>query len=171
MWNAFRIYPPGVQGRHPVRILVVSDTHRDRFALREAILRQPEAEAVIHLGDGADEALEMREKFPEKKFFLVRGNCDWGGGFPLEGQQTFLGKNIFYTHGNTYNVKYGTEELIAAARRKNADVLLFGHTHRSVTEYCGGLYIMNPGSLCGAEGTYGILDITGAGIVTGIVKI
>lgn len=154
-----------------MRILVVSDTHRDRFALREAILRQPESEVVIHLGDGVDEAEEMRGKFPGKKFFLVRGNCDWGGHLPVEGLETFLGKNIFYTHGYTYNVKYGAEELIAAARRKNADVLLFGHTHRPATEYRGGLYIMNPGSLCGAEGTYGIVDITGAGIVTGIVKI
>ena len=43
-----------------MRILVVSDTHRDAFALREAILKQPTAEVVIHLGDGAEEALAGR---------------------------------------------------------------------------------------------------------------
>ena len=39
-----------------MRILVVSDTHRDAYALREAILKQPTAEGVIHLGDGAEDA-------------------------------------------------------------------------------------------------------------------
>ena len=39
-----------------MRILVVSDTHRDQYALEQAVLRQPKAEVVIHLGDGADEA-------------------------------------------------------------------------------------------------------------------
>lgn len=154
-----------------MRILVVSDTHRDRSALRAAILRQPSAEVVIHLGDGAEEAEEMREKFPEKTFFLVRGNCDWGRHLPVEGLETFRGKNIFYTHGYTYNVKYGTEKILAAAREKEADVLLFGHTHQPVAEYREGIYVMNPGSLRGAEGTYGIVDLTDAGVVTGILKI
>lgn len=162
---------PGAQWRYTVRILVVSDTHRDRSALRDAILRQPEAEAVIHLGDGAEEAEEMRDKFPEKTFFLVRGNCDWSKRLPVEGLETFRGKNIFYTHGYTYNVKYGIEEALTAARAKKADVLLFGHTHQPVAEYREGIYVMNPGSLHGAEGTYGIVDLTDAGIVTGILKI
>ena len=154
-----------------MRILVVSDTHRDRAALQRAILAQPSAEVVIHLGDGAEEAEDMKMNFPEKMFLLVRGNCDWGSTLPPEGIAEFAGKRIFYTHGYTYNVKYGTYEAISAARRQKADVLLFGHTHRPVTEYSDGLYIMNPGSLNGSYGTYGTLDITPAGIVTNIVRI
>ena len=153
-----------------MRILVVSDTHRDSSSLRAAILSQPTAEVVIHLGDGAEEAEEMRTSFPEKMFLQVRGNCDWGSSIPVDGFATFAGKNIFYTHGYTYNVKYGTYEVISAAREKKADILLFGHTHVPITEYEDGLYIMNPGSLCGSGGTYGILDLTDAGIVTNIVK-
>lgn len=154
-----------------MRILVVSDTHRDRYALRQAIMSQPKAEAVIHLGDGAEEAEEMKLNFPEKMFFMVRGNCDWGSTLPAEGTAVLAGKNIFYTHGYTYNVKFGTYDVISAARSNKADVLLFGHTHDALTEYEDGLYIMNPGSLNGSEGTYGIIDITPAGIVTGIVRI
>ena len=47
-----------LQGRERIymRILVVSDTHRDQYSLEQAVLRQPKAEVVIHLGDGADEA-------------------------------------------------------------------------------------------------------------------
>ena len=154
-----------------MRILVVSDTHRDRAALRRAILNQPQAETVIHLGDGAEEAEEMKAAFPDRKFLLVRGNCDWGGTLPLEGLARLAGKNIFYTHGYTYNVKLTMCRAVSAAREKKADVLLFGHTHQAFTSYEDGLYIMNPGSLHGTFGTYGTLDISPAGIVTNIVKI
>jgi putative phosphoesterase len=152
-----------------LRILVVSDTHRDRYALRHALLAQPSAEVIIHLGDGEEEANEMKLNFPEKMFLQVRGNCDWGSTLPAEGIVQLEGKRIFYTHGYTYNVKFGLYEAVSAARAKKADVLLFGHTHNPINEYRDGLYIMNPGSLNGSNGTYGTLDITPAGIVTNIV--
>ena len=154
-----------------MRILVVSDTHRDSYALREAILSQPTAEVVIHLGDGADEADDMKLAFPEKMFLQVRGNCDWGSVLPAFGDITLDGKHIFYTHGNNYNVKYGMYQVCSAARDHKADILLFGHTHQAMTDYDDGLYMMNPGSLNGSRGTYGILDITKAGIVTNIIAI
>ncbi len=154
-----------------MRILVVSDTHRDRAALRRAVLSQPQARTVIHLGDGAEEAADVRADFPEKRFLIVRGNCDWDSALPTEGLATFAGKNIFYTHGYTYHVKLTLSPAIAAARKNKADVLLYGHTHEALTRYEDGLYIMNPGSLRGSFGTYGTLDITPAGIVANIVGI
>ncbi|MBW7572854.1 metallophosphoesterase family protein [Caproiciproducens faecalis] len=154
-----------------MRILVVSDTHRDAYALREAILKQPTAEVVIHLGDGAEEAQEIKDSFPEKMFLLVRGNCDWGSTLPVEEDVTLGGKHIFFTHGYTYNVKYGLYTATEAARGRKADILLFGHTHYAMTDYEDGLYIMNPGSLNGSRGTYGIIDITNQGVVTNLLKI
>lgn len=154
-----------------MRILVVSDTHRDAAALRQAILSQPQAEAVIHLGDGADEAESARLDFPEKAFYLVRGNCDWGSALPAEGIAQLGGKRIFYTHGYTYNVKYGLYSVYSAASGQKADILLFGHTHEAITDYDGGLYVMNPGSLHGSSGTYGTVDITPAGIVLNVVHL
>lgn len=52
-------------------------------------------------------------------------------------------------------------------RERQADLLLFGHTHQPLTDYEDGLYLMNPGSL-GYGGTYGYVDITPAGIVTNL---
>lgn len=153
-----------------MRILVVSDTHRDVSSLRRAIMSQEKAEAVIHLGDGAEEAQEAKLDFPGKLFYLVRGNCDWGSLLPVEGLANLAGKRIFYTHGYTYNVKYGTYEILSAARRRKANILLFGHTHQPFTSYEDGLYVMNPGSLNGSGGTYGTIDITPAGIVMNIVR-
>ena len=61
-----------------MRILVVSDTHGNDSSLRRAILAQPKAEVVIHLGDGEEELLRAKRAFPEKMFLAVRGNCDLG---------------------------------------------------------------------------------------------
>ncbi len=150
---------------------MVSDTHKDEYSLRKAILEQPKAEVVIHLGDGEDEAQSMKESFPEKMFLMVRGNCDWESTLPAVGEITLAGKRIFYTHGYSYNVKYGLSEVISAARSHKADILLFGHTHQAICDFEDGLHIMNPGSLFGSNGTYGIIDITDAGIVTNLIKI
>lgn len=154
-----------------MRIFVTSDTHRDEYALRTAILRQPKAEVVIHLGDGEEEASLMKANFPEKMFLQVRGNCDWGSTLPTIGEITLEGKKIFYTHGHAYNVKYGLYQIVCAARERKADILLFGHTHQPLTDYEDGLYLMNPGSLHGTEGSYGIVDLTPAGIVTNLVRL
>ena len=70
-----------------------------------------------------------------------------------------------------YEVKYGLSNLVAAAEERGAQIALFGHTHQAMTEYRGGLYLMNPGSLSGPSGTYGIIDLTPAGIVTNILHL
>ena len=88
-----------------MRILVVSDTHGNDAGLRGALLAQPKAEVVIHLGDGEEEVQRARGSFPEKMFLQVRGNCDWGSSLPVVGEYTVDGVKIFYTHGHLYGVK------------------------------------------------------------------
>ena len=154
-----------------MRILVVSDSHGNDGNLRRAILAQPKAEVVIHLGDGEEELLRAQRSFPEKMFLAVRGNCDWGSALPPVGEYTAAGVKIFYTHGHLYGVKSGQYTIVCAARERKARVLLYGHTHNAFTDYEEGLYMMNPGSLNGWKATYGTLDITPQGIVTNIVKL
>ena len=43
-----------------MRILVVSDTHRDFSALHHAVQTQPKAEIVLHLGDGEEELMQIK---------------------------------------------------------------------------------------------------------------
>ena len=69
-----------------MRILVASDTHHDFHALKRAVECQPSAEIVIHLGDGADDAEDVKYLFPQKMFLQVRGNCDWGSVLPYQGE-------------------------------------------------------------------------------------
>lgn len=154
-----------------MRILVVSDTHRDSYSLRQAILQQPTAEVILHLGDGEEEIMDMKLEFPKRMIIPVRGNCDWGSTLPSSEEICLEGKRIFMTHGHLYQVKMGYHPIYCAAREKKADILLFGHTHVPMQDYDDGLYVLNPGSLNGANASYGILDITPAGIMTNLLTL
>ena len=158
-----------------MRILVISDTHGNEQGLLQAVEEQPNARAVIHLGDGAREAQAAADRFPGLPFYLVRGNCDWAStsaGLLYAREETFAGKRIFFTHGHLYEVKFDLYRAAGAARERQADVLLFGHTHRAEITWDDGLLLFNPGSLSGgADSTYGTLDITPAGIVPNILRL
>lgn len=154
-----------------MRILVTSDTHGDFQTLNSIVMSQPKAEVIFHLGDGEEQAQRIKTLYNDRTVINVRGNCDWGSMLPPVQTITLEGKKIMATHGHLYNVKMELYTIYQAARSEKADILLFGHTHNAMTDYDDGLYIMNPGSLHGAYGTYGIIDITKAGIVTNILKV
>lgn len=153
-----------------MRILVISDSHGKYISVEKVLLREPQAEIVIHLGDGAFDLLDCKDDFPEKMFVAVRGNCDFGTELPLSELRSFSGVRIFFTHGHMYEVKFGLPKLINTAMYNEADIVLFGHTHNAVVDYIDGLHIMNPGSLGAgySQCSYGIIDITDAGIVCSI---
>ena len=157
-----------------MRVLVLSDSHGDAYSVLDAVNSQPSARVIIHLGDGADDMDRIIESFPEKTVLQVRGNCDFGSLLPYTGLEIVGGKRIFYTHGHTQGVKMGMYRLISDGRDNKADIILYGHTHKAVTEYEDGVYIMNPGSVSGRYAgfaSYGIIDITEAGIVCNIVEV
>lgn len=158
-----------------MRILVISDTHGNEPGLLQAVAEQPTARAVIHLGDGAREVLAAAERFPDLPFYAVRGNCDWAsvaGDLPFAREESFVGKRVFFTHGHLYEVKFDLYRAVCAARERQADVLLYGHTHTAHSTWDDGLLVFNPGSLSGgADSTYGTLDITPAGMVPNILRL
>lgn len=153
-----------------MRILVVSDTHGRFGALYNVIQSQPNAEVVIHLGDVIDDLERIRPDFPDRMMVCVPGNCDFflRNRPPEFDTLRVEGKTIFFTHGHIYHVKRGDELLEQAARSRNADICLFGHTHSPLCEYRDGLYMLNPGSLgqpSRGKPSYGIIDITEKGVV------
>ena len=156
-----------------MRILVVSDTHGNEYTLRQAVEEQPTARLIIHLGDGVRDAESVADTYPDKQFRIVRGNCDFGHPETLAetGLEILKGHRLFFTHGHRYDVKMGLYRLVCAAREQKADIVMFGHTHVPVTDYDDGLYILNPGSLSYGNPTYGVIDITDAGIVPHIMRL
>ena len=72
------------------------------------------------------------------------------------------GARIFAVHGHQHEVKYddSMRELCRAALRADADVVLFGHTHRPYYGRHLGMEILNPGSIGRVrEPSYGLLTV------------
>lgn len=151
-----------------MRILVVSDSHGDSSVIDRAVALSGNTDMIVHCGDGAMEASLLRSRYPDKMVVSVRGNCDFCTDSPKVETLTLEGKRIFVTHGHLYSVKSGLYTLSCAAREAGADIVLFGHTHIPFECYEDGLYMLNPGSIRGCDGTYGFVDITDKGIVTNI---
>lgn len=146
-----------------MRLLVASDSHKRYNNLLRAVEEQSGADYIIFLGDGEDDIDKIQIRFPDRKIIKVRGNCDWGSLLPDKALEILGGKRVYCTHGAVERVKSGTGELISRAKRDNADIVLYGHTHRPVTDYVEGMHIMNPGSI--ADGRYGFVDITDKGVI------
>ena len=155
-----------------LRILVISDTHGDLHTTIKAVNAQPTAEVIIHCGDSRDELDYLQRNLTNKAIIAVKGNCDFGSQLPLEELRPIGGKRFLICHGHMYNVKYGLQNLEYAAREKQADIAVYGHTHYAVSDYSDGLYLLNPGHCSGYGASYAYIDITEKGdIVTNIVKL
>lgn len=157
-----------------MRVIVVSDSHRNFFALQKVLDQHPEADMVIHLGDGEAEFEDIQALYPGFRYAQVSGNCDIASFSPSTALLHLEGQAVYCTHGHTLGVKGSLEHLKAAARLARASVALYGHTHIPHTEYDDGLYVMNPGSVSLSRGggpTYGILDITPAGIMLATAEV
>ena len=146
-----------------MRILVVSDSHGHFFRFKEVMEKHRDAEFVFFLGDGRREYEDICDLFPERKILAVKGNCDYLSLLPSVNYISTEQGKILYTHGDVFNVKFGTQRLEEAAVKEGARLVLYGHTHKRDARYLDGMYIFNPGSL-GSEGSYGICDILESGI-------
>lgn len=160
-----------------MKIIVISDTHQNYRNLAKIVELQQDADCFVYLGDGESEYRLLLQKYPDlaEKFHYVRGNCDYNP-YPLE-QVIDLpyGHKIYAVHGHKLQVNQTTDYLISEALTHNCDIALYGHTHCSHTEYFCGVHIMNPGSASlprdGKAPSYGLIDVSPAGILTNIVPI
>lgn len=143
--------------KNNISVLVISDTHKNTSDAI-SIIESKKPDYVLHLGDHADDADELRFVFPRTEIIGVCGNCDWASSTlaPTERMLDIGGVKVFMCHGHTYSVKSGIEHCVAAAKAKGADVVLFGHTHRPLLDNRGDIVVMNPGSVS----TYGWIEIS-----------
>lgn len=149
-----------------MKILVVSDTHKDFAVLKSIIDSNRDADMLIHLGDGEQEFASVRELYPMMPMVYVAGNCDLGN-HERSHAATVGGCKIFCCHGHMYGVHNGLELLAETAKLNGCRIALYGHTHVFRTEEVAGVKIMNPGSPHSPRGgnkpTYGIIDLDGSG--------
>lgn len=141
-----------------MRILVFSDTHGNTEPMLAAVARHS-PDMVLHLGDHARDAQELRERFPDLDVRSVRGNCDLLASAPVKQLLEAEGLRLFLTHGHEYSVKYTLDSLLNAAHFAGAQLALFGHTHQAEYRNYGDLALLNPGSAGMGEQSCGVLTI------------
>ncbi len=146
-----------------MKVLIVSDTHGGHGNLDEAIEREEPFDMLLHLGDveGGDDYINAIVECP---VYIVKGNNDFFTDLPAEQEVKVEGHRIFMTHGHRYYVSMGEEHIVREARLRQADVVLYGHTHRPSIREKDGILIMNPGSLRyprqeGRRPSYIVMDI------------
>lgn len=146
-----------------IRVLVLSDAHRDAASIAQVLRLHAEADAVFFLGDGEEDFFtpSVQKLLTNKKVTALAGNCDMYSLLPKEALIPLGGKRIFALHGHTRFVKHGLQDLMAAAKEQQADVAVYGHTHTARVDYVDGIYYLCPGSI--RAGEYGIIDIPPTG--------
>ena len=151
------------------RILVISDSHGYLNHIRE-ILKKENPDMIIHLGDCVRDVYELQREFPSHNIEYVKGNCD----IVQEPEEKILlieDKKILICHGHTYQVKSGYLNIEYAAKEKQVDAVLFGHTHQAFYNHHNGIVMLNPGSIgfsVLSPASYGWLIIDGDMIKTDV---
>ncbi len=144
-----------------MKILILSDTHKNKDRLKRVLELHRDADGIIHLGDGYRDFSGL--DLGGIPLYRVRGNCDEeDDDFGTLSDEEFLdigGVRILMVHGHRHGVKFGLAKAASYAASNGADVFLYGHTHVPKEVYLGAgdragihllekpLWVFNPGSL------------------------
>ena len=148
-----------------MKILIVSDTHRQNGNLKKVLEKESPIDLMIHLGDAeGSEALYHQWLARSADLLMVKGNNDFFSDLDSEKEVTLLGHRMLLTHGHYYNVSLDTEMLRSEAESRHCEVAMFGHTHKPCLAQEEGVLMLNPGSLSsprqeGRRPTYMVMDL------------
>ena len=142
-----------------MKVLVFSDSHGALNLANEMLRKEKECSLVFFLGDGIEEAEKIKERYPDKKFMLVKGNNDMYSQVDTEAYKYVEGLTIMSCHGHKLDVRFSLRKLLDVAEAVRANIALYGHTHKSgmYNDPLTGICAINPGALC--EGKYAVLTI------------
>lgn len=175
-----------------IKLGIIADTHvPDKAKVLNPqvipILRQSGVSAILHAGDISSPGVlaALGEIAP---VYAVLGNRDWIfiHKLPLHRTLTFEGitLGLTHSHGGLRHYIIGKFHYIAEgyqlerfkprllATFPGADVIVFGHTHRPVSQWVDGKLFFNPGAACYSDKndlspSLGFLHIRPGGQVTG----
>lgn len=150
-----------------MKVLIVSDTHRQNKNLFDLIKIVGPIDLLIHLGDseGSEDEIALQIKCP---VVMVAGNNDFFSGLDKEIDLQIGKYRVLITHGHFYYVSVGTENIKKEAISRQFDIVMFGHTHRPLLEIEEHIIALNPGSLSyprqdGRMPTYAIMELDNKG--------
>lgn len=145
-----------------MKILIISDTHGHIGNALKLIKEIKNLDRIIHLGDLEKDAEDL-DHLCRIPIDYVAGNCDYCTNAPYDKVISFYGVKIMLTHGHMYKVKWEERTILREARKRQVDIVLFGHTHVAYHKQHGHITLFNPGSLSlprdGKRPSYGLLEI------------
>ena len=136
------------------KVVLVSDNHGNASVLSRIAAKHYDAEYYLHCGDSGMPAAAL------KPFASVKGNVDYAD-LPEQKILSIDGWKVLMLHGNRYIQGGDLLALYGYARRQEADVVLFGHTHCFTDTEIEGIRFINPGSCAhnrdGSAASYAIV--------------
>ena len=119
---------------------LISDTHG--LMRPEALAALSGVDLILHAGDvGAPAVLDAL--WAIAPVHAVRGNVDLAGGELRDVQHLRLdGVRVHLSHGH----ELGSPTPAALVARYDADVIVYGHTHRPLVTHVGPTLVVNPGA-------------------------
>ncbi|MFP3155883.1 metallophosphoesterase [Lachnospiraceae bacterium ZAX-1] len=129
-----------------MKILIVSDTHKQHKNLKLILEKVGKVDLMIHLGDaeGFEDYIAQMAGCPLE---IVSGNNDFFTMLEKEKELRIGRYKILITHGHYYYVSAGIENIKRDAASRNIDIVMFGHTHRPIISYGKNIIALNPGSV------------------------
>lgn len=124
-----------------MKIIVFSDSHGATDIMKR-ITEEEHPDLILHLGDHES---DCNGTFGNIRVVKVRGNCDHGSNEENERFLDFGISKIWMTHGHLYGVKSGLGSLLKKGESLGAELILYGHTHRSYLWETERYTVMNPG--------------------------
>ena len=129
-----------------MRILIVSDTHRQNNNYMKVLSLVEPVDMVIHCGDavGSEYLISEAAGCPAH---IVLGNNDYFSDLPKEIETTIGNYKVWITHGHNYYVMMDNARIKREAVARKADIVFYGHTHKPVVDIDKNVIAVNPGSL------------------------
>lgn len=146
-----------------MRVLIVSDTHRQNNNYLKVLERVRPIDMVVHCGDaeGSEYLICEGAGCPVE---IVAGNNDFFSNLPKESEFEIGNYRVWLTHGHNYYVSMGNETIKKEAVSRGVDIVMYGHSHKPVVDIGKEIIAVNPGSLTyprqeGRRPTYVLMEI------------
>jgi uncharacterized protein len=160
------------------KIMVISDTHEDMATIRMLpdYVKEVGVDMVIHLGDYYNDA----DLLEQEGYSLIKVPGTWDPHYydrdvPNRKFIDVAGWRIFLTHTpeSHYNDLEDDLKPEAIMHGGEADIFLYGHTHRAEIKRRKGIILINPGHMScdehrGCPLTFALLNITEAMLSAGL---
>jgi len=151
-----------------IKALVVSDSHGNSTYMKQ-VIKDEKPDMLIHAGDVEDSLYGILGPV-DFYIHVVKGNCDTFVDAPLEEIFNLGKRKVLLIHGHMCGGAHihpfnHMEEIVAYAKSKGCDMLIYGHTHiPDFEEREDGFIIVNPGSISrprqiDRQKTYAILEV------------